>query len=203
MAFRIEITAVNFSGRDRQGGEKRKIIREEMYKGVLAVVFEMRKVLAVENSPVVSGKLKQSWQTNTNILSNQIIGRVGTNEVSAKVFESGAKKHFPPVNTTVGARLPGQRGRNSRGAMSTGPALAPWIVRAPGQAHFRGNWRKFDISKPRDVYRLAFVIGRKFKALGRRKELRFSRALERAKMRFAVILKHFMRVAADRIQRRP
>lgn len=198
MAFRIEITAVNISGRERQGGQKRKIIREEIYKAVLFITHEMRKVLAVENSQVVSGQMKQSWQTNTNVLGDSIVGRVASNSVAAKVFEMGAKRHFPPMYGRR-HRLKGARGRGRLVFDSANrPALEPWILRAPRARGF--SWRKFNTTDPRDVDRLAFVIGRKFKALGRRKELKFSRAVDRNKMRFAFILNQAMRNMADRLR---
>jgi len=103
--------------------------------------------------------------------------------VSAKVFEDGAKNHFPPV--TKGRFRTGRKGRRKLLPLTipyakAGPALGGWIR------------KKLGVQDPRKILRLAFLIGRKFKRQGRPQQDRWSKVLMSARPGFKRVLRQML-----------
>lgn len=179
---KIVINAVELEGKARTGALRQRIVKEEILRAVTLMTFAMRNIL-VKNSPSVSGLMRNSWQVQVIPYAKQTTGVVSSTQVSAKVFEDGAKNHFPPV--TKGRFRSGRRGRRKLLPLSipyanAGPALGGWIM------------KKLGVTDPRKILRLAFVIGRKFKRQGRPQTDRWSKLLMQARPGFRTVLRQML-----------
>lgn len=193
----LEITLTPFKiPKKLQPLANRTIVNAELRKGVARATTVLLKE-AQGGTEVFTGEMRKGWkrkpvrttrkgefdETRSGVFND----KKNKGRFIARVYESGTKKHpFPPVT-------PGD------------PALGPWIRQNPRGVSFtiveRAGIRAADLSKPSDVRRLAWVIGRGIRRRGLprlRTDLKFfTKAIKRARKKMdAEIVRAQARVIA-------
>lgn len=154
MPFRIEATGQRVPPLDKRPDQEfQELARREVAVASIEVRNTMRRVTPTGGT----GLTRQGWQIQAPKRRGQTMaGRVFNSTVSAIVLDQGAKPHFPPAGSLlkVGRGLRGRKqGRTTR-TLETEPALGQWIRRVLG------------IVDDEEVHRVAFLIGRRFRAQG-------------------------------------
>lgn len=187
MAFGVDLTLEELPGILKPEAF-RKLAMKHLAVGVdKALIVTRAEMVQVSSTVAVTGGLRQSWIIDPPRLRlRSLSGQVFSSDVAALVLDAGAKRHFPPVGDGVQ------------------PALGTWIRRKgiPWTLKDFGTERSADLGSEKDVNRLAYLIGRKFKQKRRPRRRIFSRRFRSLSPVINAILQATASAVAAEVNRR-